>query len=125
MLRPKSAIAAAATVFIGAFSALPALAAGDAVHGKRIAQRWCASCHLVAEGQKRAMADAPSFSDIARRREDAKALADFLVDPHPKMPDMHLSRREIDDLVAYIRSLDKRPHPPEPGNDKDERPRHG
>jgi mono/diheme cytochrome c family protein len=122
MLRPKSAIAAAATVIIGV---LPALAAGDAVHGKRIAQRWCASCHLVAEGQKRAMADAPSFSDISRRREDAKALAEFLVDPHPKMPDMHLSRREIDDLVAYIRSLDPRPRPPEPGTDKDERPRHG
>jgi mono/diheme cytochrome c family protein len=108
-------------------AASPALAAGDAAHGKRIAQRWCASCHLVTEGQKSAMADAPSFADVARRREDPKALANFLADPHPKMPDMHLSRREIDDIVSYIRSLDPRPRPrpPEPGTDKDDRPRNG
>ncbi|ATQ69518.1 MULTISPECIES: c-type cytochrome [Methylosinus] len=122
MAPQKFAIAAAAAVII---AALPALAAGDAAHGKRIAQRWCASCHLVTDGQKRAMADAPSFADIAHRREDAKALANFLVDPHPKMPDMHLSRREIDDIVSYIRSLDPRPRPPEPGIDKDDRPRNG
>lgn len=101
------------------------VAAGDAAHGKRIAQRWCASCHFVTDGQKSANADAPSFSDIARRREDPKALANFLIDPHPKMPDMHLSRREIDDIVSYIRTLDPRPRPPEPGTDKEERPKHG
>lgn len=99
--------------------------AGDAAHGKRIAERWCATCHVVTSAQTRAMVDAPSFADVARRRADAKALANFLVDPHPKMPDMHLSRREIDDIVAYIRSLDPRPHEPEPGVDRYERPKNG
>jgi hypothetical protein len=28
-----------------------------------------------------------------------------LLDPHPKMPDMGLSRREAEDLAAYIASL--------------------
>jgi hypothetical protein len=32
-------------------------------------------------------------------------LAFFLLDPHPKMPDMALSRREADDLAAYIEGL--------------------
>jgi mono/diheme cytochrome c family protein len=108
-----------------AASATAAAAAGDQVRGKRIAQRWCASCHVVASDQKTANADAPSFADIAVRRSDAKALSAFLADPHPKMPDMHLSRREIEDLVAYIRSLDPRPQPPEPGLDHYERPKNG
>jgi mono/diheme cytochrome c family protein len=112
------------SIFCMLLAAVPA-AAADKAHGKRIAQRWCASCHVVAEGQKSASADVPTFADIGRRREDAKALAYFLADPHPKMPNMHLSRREIDDLVAYIRSLDPRPRPPEPGVDKDDRPKQG
>jgi mono/diheme cytochrome c family protein len=98
-----------------------ALAAGDAQRGALIAKRWCASCHVVSPDQTSASADAPSFSDIARRRTDKKKLGHFLMDPHPPMPDMHLSRKEIDDIVSYIRSLDPRPQPPpEPdGKDKD------
>ena len=76
-----------------------------------IAKRWCASCHVVSKDQTSAVADAPSFFDIAQRRTDRKALSNFLVDPHPPMPDMHLSRSEIDDIVTYIRSLDPRPAP--------------
>jgi mono/diheme cytochrome c family protein len=111
-------------------AALPAAPGGgalaaDAAHGRTIAERWCASCHLVTSGQKTASADVPSFADVATRRTDAKALRNFLVDPHPKMPNMHLSRREIDDIVAYIRSLDPRPSPPEPGVDHEQRPKNG
>jgi hypothetical protein len=32
-------------------------------------------------------------------------LAFFLLDPHPKMPDMALTRAEAADLAAYISSL--------------------
>jgi mono/diheme cytochrome c family protein len=79
--------------------------AGDAAHGEVVARRWCAACHLVAADQTTAKVDAPPFSDIARRRPERKALESFLADPHPKMPDMNLSRREIADIVSYIRSL--------------------
>jgi cytochrome c2 len=84
-------------------SAAPACAA-DAEHGEIIARRWCAACHVVASDQKNASADVPSFFDIAKRKsgEDLKA---FLTDPHPKMPDMSLTRDEIGDLVAYIGTL--------------------
>ena len=88
----------------------PALA-GDARHGATISQRWCAECHVVSGDQSNAFADAPSFGDIARRRPDRKEIANFLANPHPPMPDMHLSRGEIDDIVTYIRSLDPRPAP--------------
>jgi hypothetical protein len=36
---------------------------------------------------------------------DAGRVALFLLDPHPKMPDMGLSRTEAADLAAYIATL--------------------
>ena len=102
----------------------PALA-GDARHGAVIAKRWCAACHVVAPDQTSASADAPPFTDIAQRHTDKKKLAHFLMDPHPPMPDMHLSRKEIDDIVTYIHSLDPRPRAPEPKEKDEERPKSG
>ncbi len=100
--------------------------AGEAQKGGVIARRWCASCHVVSRDQTSANADAPSFFDIAQRRTDKKKIANFLVDPHPPMPDMHLSRREIDDIVSYIRSLDPRPAvPTEPEGKDEELPKKG
>jgi len=123
VLRPGAALAVA--LFAGLTAAAPSRA-GDAAHGAVIAKRWCASCHVVARDQISAVADAPSFFDIAQRRTSRKEIANFLIDPHPPMPDMHLSRREIDDIVAYIRSLDPRPQPPAEPDGKDaERPKRG
>jgi len=79
--------------------------AADATKGEVIAKRWCAACHLVAPDQKEANSDAPSFSSVAHKIKSAKALTTFLMDPHPKMPDMSLTRDEIADLVAYIGTL--------------------
>jgi len=98
--------------------------AADARHGAT-AKRWCAACHIVTNDQKSGSADVPPFADIARRRTDAKALAAFLIDPHPKMPDMHLSRTEIDDIIAYIRSLNPMTRPPAPGGKDVELPKKG
>ncbi|QGM97162.1 c-type cytochrome [Methylocystis parvus] len=109
---------------IAAMVAAPAQA-GDAKKGAVIAKRWCASCHVVSSDQTSAVADAPSFYDIAQRRTDKKQIANFLVDPHPPMPDMHLSRKEIDDITTYIRSLDPRPQPQEPDGKDDVQPKRG
>ncbi len=107
-----------------ALLATPA-SAGDAKNGAVIAKRWCASCHVVSKDQSTAVADAPTFADIARRRPDKKQIANFLVDPHPPMPDMHLSRKEIDDITTYIRTLDPRPEPKEPEGKDEELPKKG
>ncbi len=88
-------------------SALPLGAfAADATQGEVIAKRWCAACHLVAPDQTRANSDAPSFAAIAQRKKSSQ-LTTFLTDPHPKMPDMNLTRSEIADIVAYIGTLKK------------------
>jgi mono/diheme cytochrome c family protein len=89
-------------------AALPASAAraGDAAAGQEIARTWCAACHIVDESQQSGSAAVPTFAEIAGRPGfDEKTLAEFLADPHPKMPDMALTRGEIDNLGAYIASL--------------------
>jgi mono/diheme cytochrome c family protein len=50
---------------------------------------------------------AAAFEMLAQERTPSQ-LAAFLTDPHGGMPPLELSRREIEDLVAYIRSLDAR-----------------
>jgi mono/diheme cytochrome c family protein len=79
--------------------------AADADNGKRLAERWCVSCHVVDTAQKSATTEAPPFSVIAGRPNlDAGALALFLLHPHPKMPDMGLSRDAAADVAAFIAS---------------------
>jgi mono/diheme cytochrome c family protein len=78
----------------------------DADNGQRLAQRWCASCHVVAPDQREASSDAPPFTSIARMPDfNAQKIAFFLLDPHPKMPPTALSRRDAEDLAAYIARL--------------------
>lgn len=80
----------------------------DASHGRQLARRWCISCHVVAPNQRQSTTEAPPFATIARRPDfDAKNLTMFLLNPHPKMPNMSLTRVEAADLVAYIGSLRK------------------
>jgi mono/diheme cytochrome c family protein len=84
---------------VAAFSA-------DAEHGRDLAKRWCASCHVVSPDQKSASADVPPFATIAESPNfDPKRLAYFLLEPHPKMPQMALGRSAADDIAAYIQSL--------------------
>jgi hypothetical protein len=50
--------------------------------------------------------EVPSFVSIAKRPGFSTAkLAFFLLDPHPKMPDMSLTRAEAEDIAAYIARL--------------------
>ena len=80
--------------------------AADANHGQTLARRWCATCHVVAANQQRPMGEAPPFASIAKRADfDPIRLTNFLLDPHPKMPNMSLTRTEAADLVAYIATL--------------------
>ena len=88
-------------IFVGALA--NAAAAANAANGETLAKRWCASCHVVASDQQRGTTQAPPFSAIAKMpRLDAAKLALYLLLPHPKMPDMNLSRAEAADLAAYI-----------------------
>ncbi|MFA6267093.1 MAG: cytochrome c [Pseudolabrys sp.] len=95
------------SVALIALAGAPAVAA-DANNGGVLAKRWCAACHVVAADQQQANGQAPPFSAIGKTPDlDPSKLALFLLLPHPKMPDMALSRSEAADLAAYIQRQGK------------------
>ena len=98
--------AAAAAVAALALSGLPhadALAA-DAVAGGKLVQQWCVSCHATGSG--RANDAAPPLAAIAQARGGNQGwVRAWLANPHPPMPNLNLSNREIDDIVAYLATL--------------------
>ena len=102
----KSALAALLATFC-----VSGAQAQNAANGKRIAERWCSSCHIVDPNDNRPVRDTvPSFTAIANTSSTTRmALAAFLTTPHYQMPNFVLSRSEIADVSAYIMSLRKSP----------------
>jgi mono/diheme cytochrome c family protein len=79
--------------------------AADALKGETLAKRWCATCHVVSSQQQQGTTQSPPFSAIAGKPGfNETTLAYFLLTPHPRMPDMSLTRSEAADLAAYIKN---------------------
>lgn len=83
--------------------------AGDIAAGFKRAKEVCAKCHVVADGVGGGGTDgAPPFATIPNELKRSEAhIKAFLSRPHGRMPDFVMTRREIDDLTAYILSLHK------------------
>lgn len=97
----KSALSAALALLLTPFAAY-----ADAAAGERLARQWCANCHVLDRtGPATTIPQGPpSFSIIAGHLDPGQIRA-FLTKPHGAMPDLSLTRAEIDDLIAYIGSL--------------------
>jgi mono/diheme cytochrome c family protein len=81
--------------------AAPALAAGDPEAGRALARQWCAGCHGASD------AVPPLDEAVNRPGRTPGTLEAWLADPHPPMPNLSLSRREINDLVAFLGTLQR------------------
>ena len=80
-------------------------AAGNAEAGRQFVMRSCSSCHAT-ETAKTATDNAPPFSVVAKTNKDNPAwIRGWLMAPHPPMPNISLSRQQIDDIVAYLSTL--------------------
>ena len=91
-----------ASLVLAAVAAKPTRA--DATKGSHLAQQWCASCHVISGSPAGNVQEGPASSTIARART-ADQLRAFLSHPHGAMPDLSLTRAEIDDLVGYIETF--------------------
>jgi mono/diheme cytochrome c family protein len=94
------------SVFVLTFAAglTDRVLAADARKGEILAKRWCTTCHVVSSDQQQGTAQAPPFSAVASKSDfNETTVAYFLLTPHPRMPDMNLSRSEAADLAAYIK----------------------
>jgi mono/diheme cytochrome c family protein len=75
--------------------------------GGELAARWCAGCHVVSQSGAGGQSG-PRFDDIANLR-DAAAIRAALSKPHARpMKGFKLRRHEVDDVAAYIESLEVR-----------------
>jgi len=87
-----------------------ATAAGDTTDvsaGRELALNWCSECHLVVESQDSVPSDSvPTFFAIANHRSTTElGLRVFLTSPHGRMPNIMLTREQMDEIIAYILSL--------------------
>ena len=81
--------------------------AADADNGKRVAEMRCVTCHIVSPRERRVVTDAPPFEAIARKfASNPDTLAFSIINPHPRM-NVTLTRREAQDVAAYINTLAK------------------
>ena len=103
--------AAAGLALIAALAATAAQAA-SAGRGFRIAQRNCSLCHAIGpKGESRNPAS-PPFRTLGQRYPIEmlqEALAEGMLTGHPEMPQFRFAPNEIDDLIAYIKSVQVSP----------------
>lgn len=98
-------------VFVALTAAGPATAqtieALDEANGERLARALCVNCHQVApDSGDPVLSDVPGFREIANRPGTTRdAIEAFVLNPHPPMPQVQLSRDELADISAYIMSL--------------------
>ena len=98
---------AAACLTIGAVSAQAQSVPGDVERGRELAERVCSNCHKVkADPAAPVSTDVLSFPSIANRPGvSAGLLAGRIIVPHPAMPNVQLTVRELREVIAYILSL--------------------
>jgi len=79
--------------------------AGDAAQGEKLVRQWCSNCHVDDEAARGTDA-APSFTMLAKENEQTPGwVAAWLADPHPPMPNLNLSKPDIENIQAYLRRL--------------------
>lgn len=106
-----AAICIALVVVLGVLASSSRVAeadeASDRAAGETVAQDLCSGCHIVTEGHQGPVPDGvPPFPIIAERPGRTTGyLQAYLSDPTPPMPHVPLSKREIDSVIAYIRSF--------------------
>ena len=82
---------------------------GDAAAGHDLARAVCSRCHNVEQSIDTSEDNVPTFAAIARMRSTtALSLQVFLQTPHWPMPNLLLTRDDIDNVSAYILGLRER-----------------
>jgi mono/diheme cytochrome c family protein len=85
---------------------------GNVKRGQAFAEEHCAICHAVGRGGSSPYAPAPPFRTLHLKYDVAnlaEAFAEGIIVSHNgprQMPQFMLSPGEIDDLIAYLKSLE-------------------
>jgi len=80
---------------------------GNAAGGQAVVGMWCASCHASGATLNDRI---PSLSALAQKLSRSEgAIRTFLVQPHKPMPPLELSTQQIEDIIAYLRTVQTEP----------------
>jgi cytochrome c len=98
-------MAGAALLFgaAAAFAAEP-----DVVAGRAFAEKNCSRCHAIGKTGASPFKPAPPFRTFAAKwplEDIEESLAEGIVVGHPAMPEFTLSPDEIDNLIAYLKTI--------------------
>jgi cytochrome c len=90
---------------------LPAVASeGRVQRGRVFVETHCAGCHAVGLTGESPLPEAPPFRTLEQRYpvEDlAEALAEGITTGHPSMPEFVLDPAQINDVIAYLKSVQR------------------
>lgn len=81
----------------------------EAKLGRIVAEQQCSRCHAIDLTGASAIAEAPPLRDLYKRYaiEDLRrAFVRGIEVAHARMPAFRLSPRDVDNLLAYLRSID-------------------
>jgi len=82
-----------------------ALPPGNAEAGKQLVLNSCIACHAPM-GATTATDGVPPLSFLAKdNKADPRWVRGWLMDPHPPMPGIMLSRQQVADVIAYLSTL--------------------
>jgi mono/diheme cytochrome c family protein len=104
------ALVAVAALILGAGAAFAAAEDPQAERGHAFARSHCARCHAIGRSGASPLAEAPPFRDLHKRypvEQIAEAFAEGVTTGHGPMPEFELSTAQINDLIAYLKSLER------------------
>jgi mono/diheme cytochrome c family protein len=83
--------------------------------GRAFAETACSGCHAIDRTGTSPLAEAPPLRDVVARRSPDSLVRGFsegLVTSHPTMPAYVFRASEIDDLMAWLDTLNRAEPPP-------------
>ena len=90
------------------FTSATLAASPDPQRGKEFAQANCAQCHSIERSGTSPRYPAPPFRELQNRypvETLEEALAEGIVTGHADMPEFQLSPDQIDDFIAFLKTL--------------------
>ncbi len=84
-------------------------AADDVAAGKKLAEKYCSSCHATGPEGKSKVATATSFRNFWKRWSnadfDTAVARSMVMGAHPRTPKSVTEPEGFSDIIAYIRSI--------------------
>ena len=108
--RPPGRTVLLAGLAMGLAAVAHPAAAANIQRGQTLARTYCASCHAIDRTSPSPLTIAPAFRDLHRSyavENLSEALAEGIMTGHPSMPQFRFDPDQIEDFIAFLKSLER------------------